>query len=50
MFLKTVGVIRYSRKVAENSFMRKPIYKYSPCCGATQDYKKFVTGYTGKVR
>ena len=44
------GIIRYSRKVAENSFMRKPIYEYSPCCGAAQDYKKFVTKYTGKAR
>lgn len=45
-----LGVIRYSKKVAENSFMRKPIYEYSPCCGAAQDYKKFVTEYTGKAR
>lgn len=45
-----LGTIRYSRKVAENSFMRKPIYEYSPCCGAAQDYKKFVTRYTGKER
>lgn len=45
-----LGKIRYSRKVAENSFMRKPIYEYSPCCGAAQDYKKFVTRYTGKER
>lgn len=42
-----LGTIRYSKKVAENSFMRKPIYEYSPCCGAAQDYKKFVTKYTG---
>lgn len=45
-----LGVIKYSRKVAENSFMRKPIYEYSPCCGAAQSYKKFVTAYTGKAR
>ncbi len=45
-----LGVIRYSKKVAENSFLRKPIYEYSPCCGAAQDYKKFVTAYTGKGR
>lgn len=45
-----LGVIRYSKKVAENSFMRKPIYEYSPCCGAAQDYKKFATAYTGKER
>nr|WP_318682609.1 ParA family protein [uncultured Acetatifactor sp.] len=45
-----LGVIRYSRKVAENSFMRKPIYEYSPCCGAAQDYKRFITEYTGKAR
>ena len=47
---KVLGVIRYSKKVAENSFMRKPIYEYSPCCGAAQSYKKFVTAYTGKAR
>lgn len=42
-----LGVIRYSAKVAENSFVKKPIYEYSPCCGAAQDYKKFVSSYTG---
>lgn len=47
---KILGCIRYSKKVAENSFMRKPIYEYSPCCGAAQSYKKFVTTYTGKAR
>lgn len=45
-----LGVIRYSRKVAENSFLRKPIYEYSPCCAAAQAYKHFVTEYTGKGR
>ena len=35
-----LGMIRYSKKVAENSFLRKPIYEYSPCSGAAQDYKK----------
>lgn len=45
-----LGVIRYSRKVAESTFNFKPIYEYSPCCGAAQDYKKFVTRYTGKAR
>ncbi len=47
---KVLGVIRYSGKVAESSFLKKPIYEYSPCCGAAQDYKKFVTAYTGKGR
>lgn len=47
---KILGVIRYSKKVAESSFMRKPIYEYSPCCGAAQGYKKFITEYTGKAR
>lgn len=42
--------IRYSRKVAESTFLHEPIYEYSPCCGAAQDYKKFVTQYTGKER
>lgn len=45
-----LGIIRYSKKVAENSFIRKPIYEYSPCCAAAQDYKKFITKYTGKER
>ena len=45
-----LGIIRYSKKVAENSFLHKPIYEYSPCCGAAQGYKKFVTAYTGKAR
>lgn len=47
---KVLGVIRYSKKVAESSFMRKPIYEYSPCSAAAQDYKKFVTKYTGVQR
>ena len=47
---KILGVIKYSKKVAENSFMRKPIYEYSPCCGAAQSYKKFITEYTGVER
>ena len=47
---KILGFIRYSKKVAESSFMRKPIYEYSPCCGAAQGYKKFITEYTGKAR
>lgn len=42
--------VRYSRKVAESTFLFKPIYEYSPCCGAAQDYKKLVTTYTGKAR
>lgn len=45
-----LGVIRYSKKVAESTFLFKPIYEYSPCCGAAQDYKNFVTRYTGKDR
>ena len=45
-----LGVIRYSGKVAENSFVKKPIYEYSPCCAAAQDYKKFVSRYTGIER
>ena len=24
--------------------------RYSPCCGSAQDFKKFVTSYTGKGR
>lgn len=37
-------------ELAENTFLRKPIYEYSPCCAAAQGYKKFVTAYTGKAR
>lgn len=45
-----LGAIRWSKKVAENTFMHNAIYEYSPCCAAAQDYKKFVTRYTGKAR
>lgn len=45
-----LGIIKYSKKVSENSFMRRPIFEYSPCCGAAQSYKKFITEYTGKTR
>lgn len=47
---RILGMIRYSKKAAENSFMRRPIYEYSPRCGAAQDYKRFVSSYTGKGR
>ena len=47
---KVLGKIRYSKKVAESTFLFKPIYEYSPCCGAAQDYKRFVAEYTGKSR
>ena len=45
-----IGIIRYSKKVSENSFLDKPIYEYSPLCAAAQDYKNFVTAYTGTRR
>lgn len=45
-----LGIVKYSKKAAENSFLRKPIYEYSPRCGAAQGYKKFITAYTGKAR
>lgn len=48
--IKVMGTIRYSKKVAESTFVFKPTYEYSPCSGAAQDYKKFVTEYTGKGR
>lgn len=47
---KIIGKIRYSKKVAENSFMRKPIYEYSPLSAAAQDYKKFVGQYIQEKR
>ena len=45
-----LGIIRYSRKVSENSFLDRPIYEYSPLCAAAQDYKNLVTAYTGTRR
>jgi len=42
----SVFYIRYSKKVVEISFLRKPIYEYSPCSGAAQDYKKFDAART----
>lgn len=45
-----LGKVRYSKKVAESTFLFKPIYEYSPTCSAAQDYKKFVTMYTGIER
>lgn len=48
--IEVLGTIRYSKKVAESTFTFKPIYEYSPRCGAAQDYKKFVTEYTGQER
>ena len=47
---EVLGTIKYSGKVAEQSFKCMSIYEYSPCCGAAQGYKKFVTAYTGKAR
>lgn len=45
-----LGIIRYSKKVAESTFCFKPIYEYSPCSAAAQDYKRLVTQITGKDR
>lgn len=45
-----MGVIRYSQKVAESTFCFKPVYEYSPCSAAAQDYKKLVTDITGVDR
>lgn len=45
-----LGVIRYSKKISENTYVGMPIYEYSPLCATAQDYKKFVTKYTGKGR
>lgn len=43
--VKLLGKIRYTDKAAESTFLSKPVYEYSPRCGAAQDYKKFVTEY-----
>lgn len=43
--IKVLGKIRYTEKAAESTFYNKPIYEYSPRCGAAQDYKHFVTEY-----
>lgn len=48
--VQNTGRYQIFQEVAESSFMRKPIYEYSPCCGAAQGYKKFITEYTGKAR
>lgn len=45
-----LGIIRYSKKVAESTFSFKPIYEYSPCSAAAQDYKRLATQITGKDR
>ncbi|EOS81642.1 hypothetical protein C817_00371 [Dorea sp. 5-2] len=42
-----LGAIRYFGKAVENSFVRKLIYVHSPCYAAAQDYKRFVSKYTG---
>lgn len=36
---------RTNKKVSESTFAKMPLIKYSPRCGATQDYKKFVTEF-----
>lgn len=43
--VKLLGKIRYTDKAAESTFLSKPVYEYSPRCGAAQDYKKLVTEY-----
>lgn len=43
--VKMLGKIRYTDKAAESTFFGKPVYDYSPRCGAAQDYKKLVTEY-----
>lgn len=48
--VKLLGKIRYTEKAAESTFYNKPIYEYSPRCGAAQDYKRFVTEYLQNVQ
>lgn len=43
--VKILAKIRYTDKAAESTFFNKPVYEYSPRCGAAQDYKKFITAY-----
>ncbi len=48
--VKMLGKIRYTDKAAESTFFGKPVYEYSPRCGAAQDYKKFITEYVERKR
>jgi chromosome partitioning protein len=43
--IQALAKIRYTPKAAESTFFMQPVYKYSPRCGAAQDYKNFVTAY-----
>lgn len=43
--VKLLAKIRYTAKAVESTFFGKPVYEYSPRCGAAQDYKKFITAY-----
>lgn len=48
--VKLLAKIRYTDKAAESTFFGKPIYEYSPRCGAAQDYKNFITEYLERKR
>lgn len=37
--------LRECRKLYREAGISKPVYEYSPRCGAAQDYKKLVTEY-----
>lgn len=43
------NVIRFSEKVAENTFMQQPLLEYSPRSAAAVSYKKFVNEYVEKT-
>ena len=43
------NVIRFSEKVAENTFMQQPLLEYSPRSAAAVSYKKFVKEYVEKT-
>ena len=43
------SVIRRTDKVAESTFDRQPIVRYSPTSAAAQDYRKWVREYLGEV-
>jgi chromosome partitioning protein len=47
--VKLLAKIRYTDKAAESTFFNKPVYEYSPRCGAAQDYKNFITEYLRKA-
>lgn len=41
--------IRWTQMVSKSTFVREPVFEYSPRCGAAKCYRSFVEEYEGRI-